>query len=78
VRRAALDSRHQYGDAADVAFDANGDGRIDGTDARLVALATEIVETNHPDLVGGIGLYLRNGSPYVHIDARGTKARWRG
>lgn len=78
VRRAAGDSRHQYGDAADVAIDANGDGKVDATDAKLVALATEIVEEQHPDLVGGLGLYTRNGSPYVHIDARGKRARWRG
>jgi uncharacterized protein YcbK (DUF882 family) len=78
VRRAAGDSRHQYGDAADVAIDANGDGRVDATDAKLVALAAEIVEDQHPDLVGGLGLYTRNGSPYVHIDTRGKRARWRG
>jgi hypothetical protein len=29
VTRAARDSRHQYGDAADVALDANGDGELD-------------------------------------------------
>lgn len=78
VRRAAGDSRHQYGDAADIAIDANGDGKVDATDAKLVALAAEIVEGEHPDLVGGLGLYTRNGSPYVHIDARGKRARWRG
>ena len=77
----ASDSRHMYGDAADVAIDANNDGRLTEIDARLVAAAAEIVERRYPDLVGGIGLYITpNGAgwPYVHIDVRGTRARWRG
>ena len=74
VRQAAKDSRHQYGDAADVAIDANGDGRISRSDVRLIVRAVEAVETAHPELVGGLGLYRE---PYVHIDTRGTRARWR-
>ena len=79
VRDAAGDSRHQYGDAADVKIDANFDGRFTALDARLVALAAEMVERRHPELVGGIGLYTsrRYSTPYVHIDARGKRARWR-
>ena len=78
VKRAARDSRHQYGDAADVAIDTNGDGRITFADTRLVARAVDAVEQEHPDLVGGMGLYNRGGASYVHIDARGKRARWRG
>lgn len=80
VPRAARDSRHQLGDAVDVAIDANGDGRMDNRDARLVAAAVDSVEAEYPDLVGGMGLYTsgRYRHPYVHIDARGTRARWRG
>ena len=78
VRRAARDSRHQYGDAADIAIDSNGDGRISFADTRLVARAVDVVEQEHPDLVGGMGLYNRGGASYVHIDARGKRARWRG
>lgn len=80
VRRAARDSRHQYGDAADVVVDANGNGRIDGGDQRLVVAAVEAVERTHPDLVGGLGIYnsRRYATPYVHIDARGQRSRWRG
>ena len=80
LNRFAGDSRHQYGDAADVAIDANGDGRYTLSDSRLVALAVEAVERNYPDLIGGFGLYSgpRYRTPYVHIDARGTRARWRG
>jgi hypothetical protein len=78
VTRAARDSRHQYGDAADIAIDGNGDGRLTFADTRIVARAVEAVEEAHPDLVGGMGLYNRGGASYVHIDARGRRARWRG
>jgi len=80
IRRAARDSQHQYGDAADVAIDANGDGKLTAIDSRMVALAVEIVELKHPDLVGGLGLYTSGHSStnYVHIDVRGRRARWRG
>jgi len=80
INRFAGDSRHQYGDAADVAIDANGDGRYSSSDSRLVALAVDAVERNYPELIGGLGLYSgpRYRTPYVHIDARGTRARWRG
>jgi hypothetical protein len=80
VKRSARDSRHQYGDAADVTIDANFDGRYSLIDSRLVEAAVEKVERDHPDLVGGMGLYTsrRYSTPYVHIDARGNRARWRG
>jgi hypothetical protein len=77
----AQDSRHMYGDAADIAIDANNDGKLTEIDARLVAAAAEIVERRYPDLVGGVGLYITPdgaGWPYVHIDTRGHRARWRG
>jgi uncharacterized protein YcbK (DUF882 family) len=77
IRSAARDSRHQLGDAIDVAVDANRDGRVNSKDAKLVSLAVDIVEQSHPDLVGGMGIYARNRS-FVHIDARGIKVRWRG
>jgi uncharacterized protein YcbK (DUF882 family) len=78
VPRAAGDSRHQYGDAADVVMDANGDGRITARDGMLVANAVERVEYEHPDLAGGLGLYTGRQfrTPYVHIDTRGKRARW--
>ncbi|MFL5577368.1 MAG: hypothetical protein ACJ79S_15525 [Gemmatimonadaceae bacterium] len=80
VKRSAKDSRHQYGDAADVTIDANGDGRYTLADSKLIVRAVEAVESAHPDLVGGLGLYTsrRYRTPYVHIDARGQRARWRG
>jgi uncharacterized protein YcbK (DUF882 family) len=80
VIRAAKDSRHQYGDAADIVVDANGNGHIDRNDHKLVVAAVDAVERLHPDLIGGLGIYTsrRYATPYVHIDARGTRSRWRG
>jgi uncharacterized protein YcbK (DUF882 family) len=80
VRRAASDSRHQYGDAADVQIDTNGDGKITMTDEIRVMLAVDRVERQHPDLVGGLGLYTsrRYRTPYLHIDTRGKRSRWTG
>ena len=80
IARAARDSQHQYGDAADVAIDANGDGKYTSMDSRMVGLAVEIVELRHPDLVGGLGIYTsgHTRTTYVHIDARGKRVRWRG
>ncbi len=82
-------SRHLYGDAADVYPDSHGagsiddlnrDGRRDIADARVLAAAAEAVEQRHPELTGGIGVYPGNGGhgPFVHIDARGRRARWTG
>jgi len=83
-------SRHQYGDAADVFVDEsprdgrmddlNGDGRSSRADARAVyRLVDRIVRTSLVDrLIGGLGSYPATPShgPFVHIDARGYRARW--
>ncbi|HVZ47924.1 MAG TPA: D-Ala-D-Ala carboxypeptidase family metallohydrolase [Gemmatimonadaceae bacterium] len=79
VPRAASDSRHQYGDAVDLAVDADGDGRVSYFDILAIARAVDMVEAEHPDLVGGMGVYGNHGNnPYVHIDVRGERKRWRG
>jgi hypothetical protein len=83
----AQDSRHQYGDAADVFVDndrdgrmddINGDGRVNTNDARFLARFVERVEARHTDLVGGVGIYNATAAhgPFVHVDARGVRARW--
>lgn len=83
----APDSRHQYGDAADIVVDANGDGRMDDlnrdrrvdlADARYLVRIILAVEAAHPELVGGIGLYRGSGlaGPFVHTDTRGERVRW--
>jgi hypothetical protein len=80
VEGSARDSRHLYGDAADVAIDADGDGRLTIFDAYRVEQAVDWVERLHPDLAGGLGVYSsrRFATPYCHIDARGERKRWRG
>jgi hypothetical protein len=83
----APDSRHQYGDAADFIVDANGDGRMDDlnrdrrvdlNDVRYLVRIILAVEAEHPDLVGGIGVYRATGAagPFVHVDTRGERVRW--
>ncbi len=80
VEGSARDSRHLYGDAADVVIDADGDGRMTIFDAYRVESAVEWVERTHPELAGGLGVYSssRFSKPYCHIDARGERKRWRG
>lgn len=83
----APDSRHQYGDAADILVDNNRDGRLDdlnhdgrvnSKDLRILVDAIEAVERRYPELVGGLGLYraTRTHGPFVHVDVRGSRARW--
>ena len=70
-----------FGSASqDIVIDAYGDGRITRSDSRIVSNAVDSVEELHPDLVGGLGVYTsdRYRTPYVHIDARGHRSRWRG
>jgi hypothetical protein len=84
-------SRHQYGDAADILIDADGDqvmddlnrdGRLDGQDA--IQLAEWIEELwQRPEFAvrpGGLGVYNSGGDhgPFVHVDVRGWRARWGG
>ena len=87
TRGRAQDSRHQYGDAADIMVDNNADnrlddlnrdGRVNSKDMRILAEAVEAVERQYPELVGGLGLYRANSArgPFIHVDVRGQRARW--
>jgi uncharacterized protein YcbK (DUF882 family) len=84
---AARASRHQFGDAADLIIDANGDGSMDDLngdrrrdmrDLDVIGAAVAAVEKRFPELVGGLGTYAAMGpsGPFAHIDVRGTSARW--
>lgn len=84
--RASL-SRHMYGDAADVFVDEdadgmmddlNGDGKSTIADARVLFTVAESVEAANPALIGGLSPYTSNSAhgPFVHVDARGVRARW--
>ncbi|WP_373097378.1 YcbK family protein [Zhongshania sp.] len=83
-------SRHIYGGAADIFIDVNPvndymddinrDGAANIKDAEyLYAIADKLASHNkHSELMGGVGLYDKNSAhgPFVHVDVRGTPARW--
>ena len=80
-------SRHMYGDAADVFVDSDGDGLMDDLDgdgavtiqdARVLYAVVEAVERRHADLADGLSVYATTTAhgPFVHVDARGVRARW--
>ena len=83
-------SRHLYGGAADVYVDVapkdgqmddlNGDGYVNVQDAMyLYERADRMVRhTGRADLTGGVGRYRSTAThgPFVHVDVRGTRARW--
>jgi Peptidase M15 len=84
-------SMHQWGSAADIYIDKadrgqmddlNHDGRIDVDDAKYLYDAIEqmLAEPPYVKLQGGMGLYPATTAhpPFVHVDVRGVKARWRG
>ncbi|HEY8174414.1 MAG TPA: hypothetical protein VIF32_01865 [Gemmatimonadaceae bacterium] len=86
--RAGL-SRHMYGDAADIYIDndhngvmddLNHDGRVDIRDAKVIEESVDRVEREHPELIGGAGVYIAccGHGPFIHIDSRGYRARWTG
>jgi uncharacterized protein YcbK (DUF882 family) len=86
-RGRARDSRHQFGDAADIMVDnnrdnrlddLNRDGRVNSKDLRVMVDAVESVERQYPELLGGLGIYraTRARGPFIHVDVRGQRARW--
>jgi hypothetical protein len=84
-------SMHQWGSAADVYVDPgtgdrmadlNRDGRIDVGDAKYLYDEIEqlLTEPQFRRLQGGLGYYPATAAhpPFVHVDVRGTAARWKG
>ncbi len=84
-------SRHQFGDAADLIVDSDGDqvmddlnqdGVLNGQDAITLAAWIEDLwqHEDHVDRPGGLGVYNAEGDhgPFVHVDVRGVRARWSG
>ena len=57
-------------------------GRIDVEDSRLLydAIEAMLAQPEFASLQGGMGFYPGTTShpPFVHVDVRGFKARWRG
>jgi hypothetical protein len=62
--------------------DLNHDGRIDIGDARFLYDEIErlLMQPEYKALQGGMGYYPANSAhpPFVHVDVRGTAARWKG
>ncbi len=84
-------SAHQWGSAADVYVDPentnrmadlNGDGRIDVQDSRRLydELERMLAAKELTPYQGGMGFYPGTAAhpPFVHVDVRGTRARWQG
>jgi uncharacterized protein YcbK (DUF882 family) len=84
-------SMHQFGSAADIFVDTrakgqmddlNRDRRIDTNDSRYLYDLVErlLADPGYRKFQGGMGFYPANAAhpPFVHVDVRGTKARWKG
>ena len=83
-------SRHQWGGAADIFIDESpkdgrmddldGDGVIDARDANLLYDLIEGLagREEYEGFIGGLGKYGTTPAhgPFVHVDARGFRARW--
>jgi hypothetical protein len=84
-------SMHQWGSAADVYVDPlkkdrmadlNRDGQVDIQDAKFLYDDVERLLSlkEFAKFQGGMGFYPANSAhpPFVHVDVRGTAARWKG
>jgi Peptidase M15 len=84
-------SMHQFGSAADIYIDPskqdrmadlNHDGQVDIQDSKFLYDEIErMLETAElRRFQGGMGFYPGTSAhpPFVHVDVRGTKARWKG
>jgi len=84
-------SMHQFGSAADIfidpgnngrMIDLNGDGVVDLGDSKfLYDEIDRMLETPpYQRFQGGLGFYRGTSAhpPFVHLDVRGTRARWQG
>ncbi len=82
-------SRHVYGDAADIFIDANLDGKMDdlNRDGRInerdVQVMYDLIDALSEDagfqpFLGGLGFYKRTSAHegFVHVDTRGVKVEW--
>ena len=83
-------SRHVYGDAADIFVDNDGnyrmddlnkDGAVSIKDADVMARMIDELNkrSEYKGLIGGLGVYgpKPHRGPFIHVDTRGIKARWR-
>ena len=84
-------SMHQWGSAADIYVDPkdmnrmedlNRDGRVDVRDSKYLYDEIEawLADEDAQKFQGGMGFYPATSAhpPFVHVDVRGTRARWQG
>ena len=84
-------SMHQWGSAADIYVDPlkqdrmadlNHDGRVDVEDSKTLSDEIEslLAAKDSARFQGGMGIYPGTSAhpPFVHVDVRGTAARWKG
>ena len=84
-------SMHQWGSAADIYIDPekknrmddlNRDGRVDIQDAKFLydEIDQMVSAKEYRRFEGGLGYYPATSAhpPFVHVDVRGTAARWKG
>ena len=84
-------SMHQWGSAADIYVDPkdmnrmedlNRDGRVDVRDSKYLydEIETWLADEDAQKFQGGMGFYPATSAhpPFVHVDVRGTRARWQG
>jgi len=84
-------SMHQFGGAADIFVDRHDkgvmddltrDGRVDLQDARYLHDLIDMMLMRPPfkKFEGGMGFYPATSAhpPFVHVDVRGSRARWQG
>jgi hypothetical protein len=82
-------SLHQWGRAADIFLDKDGDGRMDDFNkdetvskddaVELANVLEELAKTKElSSFIGGIGIYGSTAAhgPFVHVDTRPGRARW--
>ena len=84
-------SMHQFGSAADIfidpgnngrMIDLNGDGVVDLGDSKFLydEIDRMLEMPPYQKFQGGLGFYRGTSAhpPFVHLDVRGTRARWQG
>ncbi len=84
-------SMHQWGSAADIYIDPlrkdriadlNRDGQVDIQDSKFLYDEIErmLATKDFARFQGGMGFYPGTSAhpPFVHVDVRGTAARWKG
>ena len=82
LKNAVPNSNHLYGKAIDVyVLDINGDNLFNKEDISIIEQANNVVEKEHPDLIGCLGDYFLDKNDYftkhmIHFDTHGIDCRY--